>query len=67
MAIMYCNLCERPVDAHRKIGVGTLILVFFTGGLGLLAILFYKKRCPVCHTSELSECTVTKVSDSAQK
>lgn len=45
---VYCSLCERPVEARRKIGIGTLIVVVLTSGLWVLAIPFYRKRCPVC-------------------
>ncbi len=53
MSIKFCALCERNVDAKRKIGVGTLIMVLVTAGFWLLAIPFYSKRCPVCTGSAL--------------
>jgi hypothetical protein len=42
---MYCALCRRPVEAGRQVGVGSVVLAFLTGGLSLLAIPFYAKRC----------------------
>jgi hypothetical protein len=51
MAAKQCNLCERPVMPKRNIGIGTFILVFCTGGFWLLAIPFYRKRCPICKGS----------------
>lgn len=36
------------VEGRRNIGVGTLLLVLITTGWWLLAIPFYKKRCPIC-------------------
>jgi len=48
MAIRYCALCERNVEAKRKIGVGSLILVLVTAGFWILALPFYQKRCPIC-------------------
>ncbi len=55
MATMYCNLCKRPVEAKRVIGVGTLLLVLLTGGLWLLLIPFYGKRCSICKSDALSK------------
>lgn len=51
----YCNLCERRVPKKRKIGIGTLLLVFFTWGLWILVIPFYSKRCGVCGGDRLSK------------
>lgn len=54
MATMYCSLCSRPVEAKRQIGAGTLILAVLTGGLWLLTIPFYRKRCSICRSSAVS-------------
>lgn len=54
MATMYCALCRRPVDAGRRIGVGTIALAVLTGGLWLLAIPFYEKRCAICRSAAVS-------------
>ena len=51
MSIKHCTLCERKVSAQRQIGVGTLILVFVTAGLWLIAIPFYEERCPICRAT----------------
>ena len=48
MSTKYCVNCDRVVGAKRIIGVGTFILALMTGGLWLLLILFYPKRCPIC-------------------
>lgn len=48
MSSKYCANCKQVVNARRHIGVGTFILVIVTGGLWLLAILLYSKRCPLC-------------------
>jgi len=53
--IKYCKTCKRNVNASRKIGVGTLILCCVTGGFWLLCILFYKKRCAICGSTNLSK------------
>jgi ribosomal protein L37E len=55
MSLRYCQLCQRPVEAKRHIGVGTLILVLFTCFLWIIAIPFYSKRCPICKSLELSK------------
>ena len=52
---MYCHLCARPVEAGRQIGTGTIVLAVFTGGLSLLAVPFYAKRCPICKSSAVTE------------
>jgi len=46
---MYCENCKQVVQEHRIIGVGTLIAAIVTGGLWLIAIMMYNKRCPICH------------------
>lgn len=53
MTTMFCVLCRRPVEARRHIGIGTVLLAFCTGGLSLLAIPFYSRRCPICTGSAL--------------
>ncbi len=53
MTIKYCTLCHRNVSPKRKIGIGTLIGIIFTGFIWVLFIPFYKKRCPLCHGSSL--------------
>ncbi|MBU2870940.1 hypothetical protein [Colwellia sp. E2M01] len=54
MAIRHCNLCERKVEAKREIGVGSLLLVLLTGGLWLIALIFYGERCSICKGNSLS-------------
>ena len=57
MATMYCGLCRRAVDARRHVGVGTVALTVLTGGLWLLAIPFYARRCSICRTAAVSPST----------
>lgn len=52
---MYCALCRRPVEARRDIGVGTVLLAVLSGGLALLAVPFYAKRCSICKSAALSK------------
>jgi len=54
MSIMYCALCGRPVEAKRRIGVGTVCLAVLTGGMWLLAIPFYRKRCSICSSTAVA-------------
>jgi hypothetical protein len=42
------------VDAKRHIGVGTVVLLFASGGLWLVALPFYSKRCPICSSSAVT-------------
>lgn len=55
MATMYCNLCKRPVEARRNIGLGTFILALLTGGISLIFIPFYAKRCQICKSDAVSK------------
>ena len=48
MSVVYCALCERPVEASRLIRGRTYLWAFLSAGLSLLAIPFYRKRCPIC-------------------
>lgn len=50
----WCDLCRRNVEPKRKIGAGSLIAVLVTFGWWILAIPFYKKRCPICGGTHLS-------------
>ncbi len=44
----YCTNCNKKTGHKRSIGLGTLLAVILTGGLWLLAIFFYPKRCILC-------------------
>lgn len=54
MAAMYCTLCDRPVEGTRHIGPGSMVFAVLTAGLSLLAVPFYRKRCPICRSAALS-------------
>ncbi len=54
MAAMYCTLCDRPVEGTRHIGPGSMVFAVLTAGLSLLAVPFYRKRCPICKSAALS-------------
>lgn len=53
MATAFCTLCDRHVPSKRKIGIGTLILCFFTAFFWVLVIPFYGKKCPICGNADL--------------
>jgi hypothetical protein len=42
------------VEAKRQIGAGTIILAVISGGVWLLAIPFYRKRCSICKSTAVS-------------
>lgn len=48
MLFTYCPNCKETRGFKRAIGIGTVIAIILTGGLWLLAIPFYPKRCIVC-------------------
>ncbi len=52
MAVRYCGNCQQNVEAKRKIGIGSLLLVVITAGFWLLLIPFYQKRCPKCQGTD---------------
>lgn len=53
--ICRCMMCRRDVQTRRKIGAGSVILVLVTAGLWILAIPFYRQRCPICSGSMFGE------------
>jgi hypothetical protein len=52
MYMAYCPNCKKETGYKRSIGFGTLFAVILTGGLWLIAILFYPTRCAVCGGSK---------------
>jgi len=48
MQMIHCPNCCKLTGFKRDIGFGTFFLVVITGGLWLLAVLFYPSRCIVC-------------------
>lgn len=48
MITAYCNNCAKYTGHKRAIGAGTLVGGVLTGGVSLLAIPLYPKRCIVC-------------------
>jgi hypothetical protein len=48
MNTAYCPKCKQETGFQRKLGFGTFFAVLITGGLWLLALPFYPKRCVIC-------------------
>lgn len=48
MEMIFCPNCEKLTGFKRALGFGTFFAVLITGGLWLLAIPFYPKRCITC-------------------
>jgi hypothetical protein len=48
MYMAYCPNCKKETGHKRYLGFGTLFAVILTGGLWLIAILFYPTRCIAC-------------------
>ncbi len=51
MIIAYCKNCGKATGHKRTIGVGTLLGGALTGGISILAVPLYPKRCVVCGLS----------------
>jgi hypothetical protein len=52
MPTMICPTCGNTTWFRRQFGIGTLILILVTAGFWILALPFYRKRCPICGTLE---------------
>lgn len=63
MEMLYCKNCKHVTGHKRSLGIGTFFAVLVTGGLWLLAIPFYPKRCIVCGLSNNTYYTVPKHDD----
>lgn len=50
MISTFCPSCTRVTGQKRALGWGTFFAVILTGGLWLLTIPFYSKRCMICGT-----------------
>jgi hypothetical protein len=48
MQIAYCPDCGKNTGHKRALGAGTILRTFLTGGLSLLAVPVYGKRCIIC-------------------
>jgi hypothetical protein len=48
MQIAYCPNCGKSTGHKRALGAGTILRTFLTGGLSLLAVPVYGKRCIIC-------------------
>jgi hypothetical protein len=48
MKTAYCPNCEKNTGHKRAFGAGTILGTFLTGGLSLLAVPVYGKRCINC-------------------
>ncbi len=54
MKVAYCPNCGQETGSQRKLGFGTFFAVILTGGLWLLALPFYPKRCNICGNDNLT-------------
>ena len=54
MKVSYCPNCGQETGFQRKLGFGTFFAVILTGGLWLLALPFYPKRCNICGNDTLT-------------
>jgi len=54
MVMLFCRNCKKLTGFKRALGVGTVILLFLTGGLWLVAIPLYPKRCVACGSDDFA-------------
>lgn len=59
MKMILCRNCQKLTGYKRALGFGTFFAVVITGGLWLLAIPFYPKRCVVCGLGEYDAAKAT--------
>ena len=52
MEMIFCPNCQKVTGYKRALGFGTLLGFVLTGGLWLLAVPFYPRRCITCGTSD---------------
>jgi uncharacterized small protein (DUF1192 family) len=67
MAVGYCELCERPVEARRRIGGWTHLFGLLSLGVAYLAVPLYRKRCPICMSTDVSKITSRELADRAKR
>lgn len=54
MPVMHCQLCDRPVEAQRRVTGWTHVFGILSLGLSYLAVPFYRRRCPICMSTALT-------------
>ena len=59
MDFTYCPNCGKTTGHKRALGWGTFFAVLITGGLWLLAIPFYPKRCIICGADQSSSSSIS--------
>ncbi len=48
MQMAYCPNCGKITGHKRALGFGTFFAFILTGGLWIIVLIFYPKRCIVC-------------------
>jgi hypothetical protein len=48
LQIAYCPTCGMNTGHKRALGAGTILRTLLTGGLSLIAVPVYGKRCIIC-------------------
>lgn len=48
MEISFCQNCGKGTGHKRALGAGTILGAVATGGVSLLGVPFYGKRCVIC-------------------
>jgi len=57
LAVKYCPLCDRNVEATKSFNWPIFIILLLCGGIGIFYFIYYllkpKNRCPICGTKKL--------------
>lgn len=67
MQFMHCPTCGSSRGFKRSLGVGTIIMIVITGGLGLLFLPLYPKRCIQCGTAVHGAKKINKINAAQAK
>lgn len=59
MQVAFCKNCNKHTGHKRAIGAGTVLGAVVTGGVSLLAIPAYSKRCVICGLTEGQAASIT--------
>jgi len=66
MEISFCQNCGKNTGHKRALGAGTILGAVVTGGVSLLGVPFYGKRCVICGLTAEQAAQVTSKQSSGR-